>query len=343
MELSNINIRLMCSLVTLLLGITIGGKSMSKDGEEHLDIVFKAKRTDYVEPMLCDRGDTKLIYKMRNAVKAIDINNQEKTLFETPEFIESTTLTCSSDGSLISAIDQNESHLYIYNGGLSIYELEPHLYLDILDRLNGIKPVMSADGSTFLLPSTPHLVAGDDILKTKKTIISNWQTLGWIDHQPYTRDRAGNLSVIEPESGTRVPVLKASKSATIQSVSNCYGQSVVEAFYHDEKTRVYPFQDGILDKNSGSKGLSLVSNGRECLYSKDAQRHSIVLSNGTLSKIYHDEKRAELDEDDKAIAGAALYLSGDGCLVMSRIGAVGGNEFFIFRNPLKSCAPLNPL
>jgi hypothetical protein len=338
MELSIINVRLMCGLAALLLGITVGEQSTPKDGQDHLDIVFKAKRADYVSPMLCDRGNIKLVYKTKNVVRSIDINNREKTLFETPEYIEDTTLTCSNDGSLISAIDQNEDHLYIYNGSLSVYQLEPHMHLDELDRISGIRAVMSADGSVFLLPSMPRLVAGEDILKKKKIIISKWQTLGWINQQPYTHDRAGNLFVIEPESGARVLVLKVPKSSTVQRVSNCYGQSVVAAFYNDEKTRVYPFHNGILDKQSGSKGSSLVSNGQECIYSKDVQRHSILLSNGTLNKIYYDEKRTELNEDDKTIAETAFYLSGNGCLIMSRIGAVGGEEIFIFRNPFKLCA-----
>jgi hypothetical protein len=84
-------------------------------------------------------------------------------------------VSCSNDGKVLYFANYSGTRLSIYSSedGLSEYEMSvPHSYSPSYS-------LMSADGSTFALPSAPSLISGKDVLRNKRVVQTGGQPVFW--------------------------------------------------------------------------------------------------------------------------------------------------------------------
>lgn len=90
------------------------------------------------------------------------LDNKIRTVFEIPSPGDQRSLSCSTDGTTIAALDSHQDHLYIFNSyQLSVYKFEHSL----LYSVTGEYSLLSPDGSMISVPGDPIHVSGPDILR----------------------------------------------------------------------------------------------------------------------------------------------------------------------------------
>jgi hypothetical protein len=94
-------------------------------------------------------------------LEARSIDGHVRTLFEVPGAGDQRSVSCSMDGSTIAAIDNLETHLYIYKATqVSVYKFDK----DLLSSIHGQYSLLSPDGSMISVPGDPVHVSGPDVL-----------------------------------------------------------------------------------------------------------------------------------------------------------------------------------
>jgi hypothetical protein len=141
-------------------------------------------------------------------------------------------VSCSSDDKVLYFTNRLGTRLSIYSpeNGLSEYEMSA---LDLYDR----GPVMSADGSTFALPSAPSIISGKDVLRNRRVMQTGRRTPFWTKDILFSPADDGNsYRMLRSSDLSDLGVLKLKPKLGVQGIFEC-GRTYFVLYWKDELQR----------------------------------------------------------------------------------------------------------
>lgn len=141
---------------------------------------------------------------------------------------------CSDDGKVLYFNNQAGTRLSIYSreNGLSEYEMSvPDLY-----RSRSLS-LMSADGSTFALPSAPSLISGTDVLRNKRVVQTGGRAAFWTRDILFVQaDRGNRFRMLRSGDLSELGVLTLDPRRDVSGIFEC-GKTYFALYWKDELDR----------------------------------------------------------------------------------------------------------
>jgi hypothetical protein len=225
-------------IVTLIASqLLLGGSLVAAKSEENVhtaSIISEIDVKPSTSPAWCYDAEPAFVFGKDRTVFRYDASGKLLWQVTAPwEMGAVGNVSCSDDGKVLYFNNWTNTRLAIYSpeNGLSIYEMSvPDIY-----KPGGIS--LSADGSTFALPSAPSLVSGVDVLRNKRVVQTGDRSAFWtrdilfvdVDGKNRFRmRRSGDLSDLG--------ILDLNPKRGIQGIFEC-GKTYFVLYWKDELQR----------------------------------------------------------------------------------------------------------
>jgi hypothetical protein len=259
-------------------------------------------------------------------VEARSIDGHVRTIFQFPHSGDQRSLSCSTDGSTIAALDGSQSHLYIFKASqLSVYKFDN----DLLYSVAGKYSLLSADGSMISVPGDPKYVSGPDVLMQMRFLRTERDEDAFFESGIAYVEKDRLIDLYQYSDGWKKQrSITKPPGYTVGEISRC-GNHVVASFSDDYNARFIALDeqsDGRVDwlNSVGVRGLlrafsSLVAidggYGR-CVFPLQAKRDVRHVLLGIVT--FDDEGMQKFDIEGPPLAWSddEIRLSKDGCYAL---------------------------
>ena len=280
----------------------------------------------------CYDRDLEIIYfknevSGRTVVEARSIDGHTRTIFELARPGDQRSLSCSSDGSTIAALDNAQDHLYIYRSSqISIYRFDRSL----LDSAAGQYSLLSRDGASISVPGDPIHVSGPDVLKQMQFLKTERGEHAFFEGGSAYVDRSRHIDLYQysGESWRKLKSISKPSGFYVQEIARC-GNHVVASLSDDSVFRFKALDEDLAERDDWLNrvgfrkllkefnNLMVVNGGYErCAFPLLRKRDVRKVLLGIVTFDDENIQRFAIKGSSLAMSDDEVRLSKDGCYAL---------------------------